>query len=331
MKLLLRLCLLSAALLAAPRASAQPVKHEETLLLMGSRFEVVAIAPDDSLARAGVAAGIAEIRRIERLISSWDPASQTSEINRQAGRQAVRVDRELYDLIYRANKVSELTDGAFDLSFAAIDPVWRFDGSMTAVPSGSAIEASIARIGYRKIRLGAADTSVFLTEAGMKIGFGAIGKGYAANRARAVMRALGIGSGLVNAGGDLTCWGSDLGGQPWRIGIADPDRRDVAAAWLVLSDQAVVTSGDYERYARIGGQRYGHIIDPRSGWPARGLRSATVVCADAELADALATAAFVLGPTAGLDLLERLRGVEGLLITDTGQWLTTSGMKIERY
>ncbi len=312
------------------QAEAQPTitRWHETHRLMGSRFEFTALHADSALARQAVAAGLAEGQRIERLISSWDPNSQTSAINRQAGQQPVTVDRELWDLIYRAQKVSRLTQGAFDLSFASLDKVWRFDGSMTSVPDSATVALSVAKVDFRDIVLSAAGQTVWLREPGMKLGFGAIGKGYAANRAKAVMQGMGIDSGLVNAGGDLICWGEDRHG-PWRIAIADPQNRTEPLAWLELQDVAVVSSGDYERFALINGKRYSHIIDPRTGWPAKGLRSATIVCPDAELADALATSVMVLGPEKGLALIDQLNGIEALLVTEEGKLLSSQHLAVE--
>ena len=307
------------------------VAHREVLKLMGSRFELTAVADTEAQSRAAVQAGIAEIERIERLISSWDENSQTSAINRAAGQQPVRVDRELYDLIHRAKKVSELTDGAFDISYASMDRIWYFDGRMTTMPDSSEVHAARAHIDWQKINLNPDSSSVFLREAGMKIGFGAIGKGYAANRARAVMRALpGVHGGLVNAGGDLISWGASPKGDGWTIQIADPKNKAASLGWLRIDDLAVVTSGDYERFVEFDGVRYAHIIDPRTGYPTTGIKSVTLVCPDAELADALATSVFVLGVERGLALVNRLRSVECLIVTDADELRTSKGLQLNR-
>jgi thiamine biosynthesis lipoprotein len=171
------------------------------------RFEITAIATDSTKAWQGVQAAVSEIIRIEKLISSWDSLSQTSAINRMAGIQPVKVSHELFALIKRSLKISRLTLGAFDISYASMDKIWQFDGSMTTLPAPEQVAASVAKVGYQNIVLNENDTTVFLKLPGMKIGFGAIGKGYAANRAKVVMTALNIQSGLVNAGGDLLCWG----------------------------------------------------------------------------------------------------------------------------
>ncbi len=302
--------------------------HNKVLKLMGSRFEVTAVSENDSLAWQAINAAIDEITRIERLISSWDTKSQTSAVNRQAGIKAVQVDEELFRLIARSLKVSKLTDGAFDISFASIDKIWKFDGSMEKMPHEDKIAASVAKINYENILLNEDKKTVFLRKQGMKIGFGAIGKGYAANRAKQVMQALGIKAGLVNAGGDLTAWGQQADGKNWRIAIADPNDKTKVLAWLAIKNTAIVTSGDYERFVTFDGKRYAHIINPRTGYPTTGIKSVTIVCPDAEIGDALATSVFVLGEKAGLSLINQLKGVECLIITDENEVKTSENLEL---
>lgn len=304
-----------------PYLSAQTHIYESSH--MGSRFAITVVHEDSSLAWKAILAAENEIERIEALISSWRENSQTSAINRAAGKQAVQIDKELFDLISRAQKVSQLSQGAFDLSYASMDRVWKFDGSMTKVPDSLAVAESVSKVNYQDIILDKKHTAVTLQKAGMKIGFGAIGKGYAANRAKTLLQEMGIASGMVNAGGDLIAWGTEENGAPWKIAIADPSKQKQVLAWLELSDKAVVTSGDYERFVEIEGKRYAHIIDPRSGYPVQGLTSVTIICPDAEIADALATTVFVLGKEEGMALIEKLRGIEGIIITDKNEILTS--------
>ncbi|MEM7040476.1 MAG: FAD:protein FMN transferase, partial [Bacteroidota bacterium] len=299
--------------------------------VMGSRFEFTAVDEDARRAEKALNAGIKEVRRIEALISSWDPLSETSEVNRQAGIAPVKVSKELYDLIFRSLKVSDLTGGAFDISFASIDWIWKFDGSMEALPDSSTVEASVAKIGFEDVLLDADSQTVFLREVGMKIGFGAIGKGYAANRARKVMQEMGIRHGVVNAGGDLRAWGKQAHGGEWRVGISDPKDRKKVLAWLWVDDLAVVTSGDYEKFVELEGKRFTHIVDPKTGWPVQGLQSVTIVCADAEVADALATAVFVMGEKEGLALVEELKGIECVLVNAAGEMKSTKGLKLNYF
>ena len=310
-------------------AFAQPEAFHQAIKLMGSGFELTAIHEDSVLARKAIDAGIGEIRRIERLISSWDESSQTSAINRNAGIQPVQVDEELFQLIRRSLKVSGITDGAFDISFAAIEKLYRFDGSETALPPAEEVARSVAKINYRNIILDPDKHTVFLKEPGMRIGFGAIGKGYAANRARAVMQDMGIGNGLVNASGDLICWGKQEDGRDWGIAIADPDDKMKAIAWLPIGEGSVVTSGDYEKFLLSDGKRYAHIIDPRTGYPTTGIKSVTILCPDAELADALATSVFVLGKKKGLALINQLNGIECLIITEENELLSSKNLQLQ--
>lgn len=310
---------------------AQLKSQTRVLALMGSRFEITAVAQSDSLCNFGVEAAILEITRIEKLISSWDPASQTSEINRMAGVRPVRVDAELSNLILRSKKISDLTGGAFDISYASMDQLWKFDGSMKDLPSKEALLPAIALIDYRKIIIDSKEQTVFLPEKGMKIGFGAIGKGYAANQARKVMETEGISNGVVNAGGDLIAWGKQADGQDWQIGIVDPNSEDKLYAWLNINDLAVVTSGDYERFVVIDSIRYAHIIDPRTGYPVKGVKSVTVVSPDAEISDALATAVFVLGPEKGITLINKLNGIECLMVTDDNRMLFSHKLELHYY
>ena len=308
------------------------IECHKILLLMGSRFEISAVAQEEQIAWEAIHAGIKEIQRVEQLISSWDSTSQTSAINRQAGLQAVKVDRELFDLIYRAKKVAKLTQGAFDISYASMDQLWKFDGSMKAMPTPEKVAAARSKINWEHILLDTKAQTVFLQEEGMKIGFGAIGKGYAANRAKAIMEQIeGVQGGVVNASGDLIAWGKSTKPAGWTIQIANPKNKEQSLGWLQLNNTAVVTSGDYERFVVFDGQRYAHIIDPRTGYPTTGIKSVTILCPDAEVADALATSVFVLGKEQGLALVNQLKGIECLIVTDENAVLTSTNLKLNYY
>ena len=324
--LLVLITLLSIAPFAHGQGSKAMEAHHKILKLMGSRFEITAVHEDAQMAWDGINAAIDEITRIEQLISSWDSNSQTSAINQQAGIEAVTVDKELFDLTTRSLKVSKLTGGVFDISFGSIEKVWSFDGTMTEMPSPEKVAASVAKINYENIILDRTNSTVFLKEKGMKIGFGAIGKGYAANRAKMVMQDMGIQHGLVNAGGDLIAWGKQADSNDWKVAIADPKQQSEVLVWLSIQDMAIVTSGDYERYVEFDGKRYAHIIDPRTGYPATGLKSVTIVCPDAELADALATSVFILGESDGIQLINQLVGIECLIVTDANEIKTSENL-----
>ncbi len=307
---------------------ANPVAVSKDTVLMGSAFSFTAVHESSDEAWHAIYAGIEEVSRIEALISSWSTTSETHAVNMNAGIAPVKVSKELFDLIQRSKKISELSNGYFDISFASIDKVWKFDGSTVAIPSDEALAASVSKINYNNIVLDKLAHTVFLKEKGMKIGFGAIGKGYAANKAKMVMEQRGAKGGVVNAGGDLTSWGNRPDGKPWTIGIADPIDKNNIISWLNISDMAVVTSGNYERYATINGKKYCHIIDPKTGWPVTGLTSVTIVCKDAELADALATTVFVLGEKDGLKLINHLQGVECVIINYLHEITSSNNLNI---
>lgn len=312
-------------------AMAQLKHRTEVLLLMGSRFEITPYAESDSLVDASITAAIDEVERIENMISEWIPNTIISLINSNAGVEPVKVSDELFHLINRCIKVSELTDGAFDISWAAARHVWRFDGTMTNLPATGLIDSMKLLVNYKNIILNEDSKTVFLKNRGMAIGLGAVGKGYAANRMKSVMQAMGVQSGIVIAGGDLITWGEPLPEKKWPIGIADPNNTSAAIAWIEVGPMAVVTSGDYEHFATIDGKRYGHIIDPRTCFPVEGLRSVTIICPDAELADALATAVFVLGKVNGLTLVNQLKGVECLIIDNEGKMITSDNLPLNFY
>ncbi len=321
-----KLLLFSAALLITVNTFSQTV-YKRTLLLMGSRFDISVVAADSALGNSYIDLAIDEISRIERLISSWDPNSQTSEINRNAGVRAVQVDLELFALIERSIGISKLTDGAFDVSYASIDKIWKFDGSMTEMPSDDDIKASVSKIGFQNIILDRVHSTVFLKLQGMKIGFGAIGKGYAADKAKHLLMEKGVQAGIINASGDMNTWGKQPTGENWKIAITNPLNKNKVFAVLPINEGAVVTSGDYEKFMLFGEKRYSHIINPKTGYPTTGITSATVFAPKAELADALATAVFVMGIEAGLDRIDQLPGVECIIIDDKGKIYTS--MKIE--
>ena len=298
---------------------------------MGCGFEITAVHPDSLLAEEAILAAEGEMRRIEKLISDWDSTSLVSAINRYAGIRPVKVTRELFDFIHRSIKISELTDGAFDITFAGMDKVWTFDGSMAQMPDSSTVQKSLRHVGYQKIILNAADTTVFLPEKGMKIGFGGNGQGFAARKAKALMLQKGIASGVVNASGEPTAWGLQPDGSPWRIGVTDPVVTDRLCAWLSVSDLTVATSGNYEKYVTFNGIRYGHIINPQTGYPSVGLTSVTIICPDPEIADALSTAVFVLGEKDGLALINRIKSVEAFLYTTDQRLVTSRNIKLNYY
>lgn len=298
-----------------------------TLKLMGSRYEITVVAANKEEGDQYIDIAVNEISRIEKLISSWDANSQTSKINSNAGVAPVKVDPELYNLIERAIQISKITDGAFDISYAAMDKIWKFDGTMTEMPSEETIHNSVAKVGYKNIILNKGEGTVFLKLPGMKIGFGAIGKGYSADKAKDLLMSKGVVAGMINASGDLNCWGKKPDGSPWLVGITNPLNKNKVFSWFPIENSAVVTSGDYEKFVIFNGKRYAHIIDPRTGHPASGLTSVSIFAPKAELADALATSVFVMGINTGIDFVNQLKGVECILVDDQGKIYYSENIK----
>ena len=296
---------------------------------MGSRFDITVVADDSLAAHNDIDIAVVEITRIERLISSWDAASQTSKINANSGVKPVKVDGELFKLIERAIEISRLTDGAFDISYASMDAIWKFDGSMKEMPSKNQIKESVERVGFQNIVLDRENSSVFLKLKEMKIGFGAIGKGYAADMAKALLIKNGVSAGIINASGDMNTWGKQPDGQAWKVAITNPMDKNKAFALLPINQGAVVTSGNYEKFVTLDGKRYSHIIDPRTGYPSTGIISATVFAPSAELADALATSVFVMGKEVGLNRINQMPNVACVIIDDIGNVSKSTNIEIE--
>lgn len=309
---------------------AQFKKYTRTLKLMGSRFDISVVADSPEKGDMYIDMAVAEIERIEKIISSWDKNSETSKINQNAGIKPVKVSDELIGLISRSLQISKITEGAFDISYASMDKIWKFDGSMTEMPSAEAIKRSVERVGYQNIILDKKEHTVFLKRKGMKIGFGAIGKGYAADKAKQLLRSKGVKGGLVNASGDLNCWGLQADGQSWKVGITNPANKNKIFSWFDIDDQAVVTSGNYEKYVNFNGVRYTHIINPKTGYPSSGIVSATVFAPKAELADALATSIFVMGTTVGIDMINQLKGIECVVVDDKNKIHSSNGIQIKK-
>lgn len=297
---------------------------------MGSRFDITVVANDSTHANSYIDIAVAEIQRIENLISSWDPNSETSEINRNAGIKPVKVEAELYQLIERAIGISKLTDGAFDISYASMDRIWKFDGSMSAMPTQNEVKSSVTKVGFQNVILNPKEQTVFLKLPGMKIGFGAIGKGYAADQAKQLLMQKGVAAGIINASGDMNTWGKQPNGEHWKVAITNPMDKNKVFALLPITDGAVVTSGDYEKFVSFNGKRYAHIIDPRTGYPSTGIISVTVFAPKAELADALATSVFVMGKEIGLDRINQLPKVECIIINEHGNISKSNNIEIEK-
>jgi FAD:protein FMN transferase len=303
--------------------------HHQIVKLMGNRFEFTVVANDAPWAQARIEEAIVEVKRIESLLTTFSESSQTNRINAMAGIKPVSIDREVFDLIERSIQISSLTQGAFDITYGSVDKrLWNFDTTMTALPDPELARKMVRLINYRNIILDKQQGTVFLKEKGMRIGFGGIGKGYAADRVKNLLKKAGIKGGVVNASGDLTVWGTQSNGYPWTVGIADPTMKDLPFASVRLADTAIATSGNYQKFAVINGTRYSHTINPKTGMPIRGIKSATIICASAEIADAMATPLMIMGIEAGIGLINQMKDIACIVIDDYDTVYTSKNINL---
>lgn len=299
------------------------------LKLMGNHFEISVVSDDEAWAEERIGLAVDEIRRIERILTTFKDDSETALINQSAGIAAVKVSEEVFRLIERSKRISEITQGAFDISYGSIDKrLWNFDQNMTSLPDSKLAKQMVRLINYRNIILDNEEQTVFLKEKGMRIGFGGIGKGYAAEMAKTVMQNAGVTSGVVNASGDLAAWGHQPDGKPWTIGIVHPDAAHLPFSYMNVTDMAVATSGNYEKFAIIDGKKYSHTINPRTGLPVRGIKSVTIISPNAELCDALATPVTIMGVNAGMHLINQLKGIECVIIDDDNNLYTSNNIRL---
>lgn len=280
---------------------------------MGTRIEVQLWADDAPEARLLLQQAMAEFDRIEALMSTYIESSELSRVNAHAYREPQPVSAELFALLQQAQELSRLTDGAFDISYDSVGQYYDFRAGER--PDPLQIAAQLEAIDYRQIRLDPESLTVSFGMPGMRINLGGIAKGHAVERVIQLLREAGVGHALATAGGDTRLLG-DRRGKPWIVGIRDPNDAEGIFTRLALSDEAVSTSGDYERFFVEGGERYHHILSPADGQPVTGVRSVTVIGPEGTRTDALATSVFVMGPEKGLRLVDELPGYEAVIITD---------------
>lgn len=302
-----------------------------SLKLMGNQFEFTAVNPSFEACQEGVAIGVEEVKRIEKLLTTFSEESVTALINKHAGLEPIYVPDEVFYLIERCQRISNITQGAFDITYGSVDKsYWNFDTKMTRLPDLKESAKAVKLVNYKNIILNSSEKTVFLKNRGMRIGFGGIGKGYAAEMAKQKMKQSGIENGVVNAAGDLTAWGTQVDGRHWTIGIADPNHKLSLISQFEIVEKSVATSGDYEKFVIIDGKRFSHTIDPVTGMPAQGIKSVTIICGNAELADALTTPIIVMGKEAGLHMINQLHGVEVIIIDENDKIYCSNNIKINR-
>jgi FAD:protein FMN transferase len=311
-----------------PPAAATGAVVERARLSMGSEVRLTAWTGDEPNALTTFEHIFDDFDYLDRVLSVWHPESAVSRINAAAGQEPVVVSGEVIEVLQTARQVSEWTTGKFDVTFGALSGLWKFDHDQdNKVPRPRDVSALLPLVDYRDVEVDAQAGTVRLRRRGMRIHLGGIGKGFAVDRAVALFRAHGIRDFMIQSGGDLYASGR-RGDRPWRAGIRDPrGPADRIFAALDLNDETFSTSGDYERFFVKDGRRYHHILDPDSGQPAAGSRSVTIVASRAMLADALATGVFIMGPEAGMALIERLPDVEGVIVGGKNEVLVSSGLR----
>jgi thiamine biosynthesis lipoprotein len=300
----------------------QPVHIREERALAGTLFQIDILSADEAYGREAIQAAFEEVARAEAVLSEWDRSSEVSAVNLGAGTTAVRVSPELYGVLNRSLWFSEITEGAFDVTFAGCGRLWSI--RERRIPDQDELSQCLRNVGFRKVVLDPSRSVVFLPSVGMRIGLGGIAKGYRVDRAAEILASRGISEYVVNGGGDIRVSGG-RGEGPWEVTIAHPREPGGSLGQLKMSEGAIVTSGDSTWYFIKDGIRYHHILDPRTGHPARQSLAVTVIGDSAMDADALATGLFVMGPVRGLALVESLPGYEALIVDPDLGVHTSSG------
>ena len=308
-----RILLLAAALLFAPACDpGHAPTHRRDARIMGATFSITIDDHED--APSAAEAAFDEIRRIDRLLSTYIEDSEICEVNRRAAVQPVSVGADFWKVVAASKHYCELSQGGFDPTIYPLMRMWGFRRREGYLPTEDELAKTLPLVDFGKVSLDESARTVSFEREGMALDFGGIAKGYAADRAIEVLKAVGVTRAIVDAGGNFYALGTPADRERWRAGIRHPQRRDELIATLPVADKGVATSGNYERFFEIDGGKYCHIMDPRTGRPVEGMLSATVVAESAMVADALSTAAFVLGEEEGMGLIQRLPGVEGMLI-----------------
>jgi thiamine biosynthesis lipoprotein len=298
-------------------------KHHQ--VAMGTMIEIILMGDDEVAANKATLQAFQEIKRIQTLMSPWIDSSDVTRINRSAGKEWVKVSSETLEVIKKAKEISELSEGGFDITVAPLVDLWRKAREKKTPPSMEDVKGKLDLVNFKKVGIDPKG-KVFLEKEGMAIDLGGIAKGYAVDKAFNVLRSIGYINLIVNAGGDLRVGGAK-NNQPWSIGIQNPREPQKILTRIPLSDVAVATSGDYQKFFIYQGKRYHHICNPKTGFPAEGCQSVAIVTKDCIAADGLATAIFVLGPKKGYALCQKLDGVDCLIVDKEGKITRSPNLK----
>lgn len=307
----------------------QNIYEKKTTQMEGTSFQYALEAANEEEGGKYLKIAQEEINRIDQLISSNIFESETTKINKNAGISPVKVSKEIIDIIKRSIDISEISKGYFDISFASIKKSWNFSDFTNSMPDVNSISSSVEKINYKNIEIDEINSTVYLIEKGMKIGFGAIDKGYAVEAVKKKLQDMGVKSGFINAGGDLTCWGKHPKEGKWKtfIGNSESDENTLK---FELENSSMVTSGNYQSFISKNGKKYKHIIDPKTGSLLSGIQSVTIVTSDAEMADALATTVYIMGIQKGIQLIETMNDVKYLILDDQGVIYSSKGLEFQK-
>ncbi|MCX5693319.1 MAG: FAD:protein FMN transferase [Candidatus Omnitrophica bacterium] len=291
---------------------------KETGILMDTFCEISCYGVSKDKAIAAIDAAFKEMERVEKVFNKFDEDSEVSKINRLAGSEKVIISKEFFNLTEESIYYSGISEGAFDITVAPLMEIWGFVRKHKVIPDKDAVENALKSVGYKNIALDPEELSIRFLNKGVKVDFGGIAKGYAVDRAKDVLVSKGIKNGLVNLGGNIFALGSAPGRKSWKIGVQDPRNKGRLLRSFELTDRAISTSGNYERFFEIGGKRYSHIMNPLTGEPCQGIISVTVAADSAEKADALSTAIFVMGEEKGLNFARSIKGIKVLILKEDG-------------
>jgi len=303
-----------------------PKTVQKTETIMGTQVSITVVAKTEQEGEAAIDAAMAEVRRFDRMMSLYKDDSEITRVNLAAGKGPVEVSPEMIEIVEAARKISELTDGAFDVTVGPLVVLWQMRLKEGAAPTETEIESIKNRVGYRNIITDKKASTLFLMKPGMIMDFGGCAKGYVADRVAELLKGRGIDNAIVALAGDIRVMGHRPDGSSWRIGVQHPRDSAKTLTVLELSDKFISTSGDYERYQIVHRKRYHHILDPRTGKPSEGMESVTLVGDRGSVGDPLATALFILGPEKGLTIVKKL-GYEAIFVDDKGRVVMTEGIK----
>jgi len=302
--------------------------YRRSVRLMGDKFEISVVGNDPLLADEQIDIAINEINRVEKLLSAFSEDSHINQINRNAGIEPIKANAEIFRLIDRALQISELTHGAFDITYFTGTGYTGDDAALAENADVKIAPSPVMLTNYKNVVVDAAKQTVFLKEKGMRIGFGANSKGYAADRAKYILQMSGVSSGVINAGGDLLTWGTQPNQKPWTVAAADPEQRKQPFAHLDISNMAFATSVNAEKYASISNKKFVSVMAAKKGFPVSEITSVSIISPTAELSDAMASPLINIGVNAGLYLINQLNQIACIIIDDQNRIYTSKDVSI---